>query len=693
MEGERRVVCITCTRSVLRDRNRHHLTRDYLEDNPGFTEYVMERININEMALNQVQYMCHRCWVAGRRQQARFEQEQNQELGNPEQPTMQPTSVPTYRRVANTARHCLFRGCINQELHRVSSFIKVLLLVDYSVYVPENARICAHHINSNDWSSLYENGETIFTPDQLKDMIDTLRAAYKHKTNIDFDNVNNISPEDLFYLTGLTHQQFSTILSETPSLLAQCKRPKTALGVYLLKLRSGEPNTRIASQIGVSRKTIGVLLKTARNCLTQDFVVRHLGFNHISRNDIIAHSLAVPSYLYSNPLNPVAIVLCDGSYIYVQKSKNFLFQKKTYSLHKYKNLLKPFLITCPDGYIIDICGPYAATKTDAQIMSDIMNDTTSPVHIVLQTDDVFILDRGFRDSIPEIESAGYVAHMPPSKDRHATQLTDIQANKSRQITIVRWVIEVINGWFKRDYKIFRHTLINKTLPHVFTDFRIAGALINAFRQPLTDNEHAQAFIGIIAQRINEHNILGNYVVTENINRQRAVFTTMTATLIPFPQCYCKASMKQLQYEINIKLNNDGMPEEANCECAAGEGNEAHFFNGHGDDAPSGVIKWQSASPLTEEDVILFSLGTYHLKLARSYVAEHLRGGDGLYNIEVSSSPSPSMAEHGLVTENCSLIRGRILSRHVSNKIYYTYILLKENIQGREAIAAYYCSCM
>ncbi|XP_045778139.1 uncharacterized protein LOC123876056 [Maniola jurtina] len=188
MEGERRVVCITCTRSVLRDRNRHHLTRDYLEDNPGFTEYVMERININEMALNQVQYMCHRCWVAGRRQQARFEQEQNQELGNPEQPTMQPTSVPTYRRVANTARHCLFRGCINQELHRVSSFIKVLLLVDYSVYVPENARICAHHINSNDWSSLYENGETIFTPDQLKDMIDTLRAAYKHKTNIDFDN-------------------------------------------------------------------------------------------------------------------------------------------------------------------------------------------------------------------------------------------------------------------------------------------------------------------------------------------------------------------------------------------------------------------------------------------------------------------------------------------------------------------------
>lgn len=193
-------------------------------------------------------------------------------------------------------------------------------------------------------------------------------------------------------------------------------------------------------------------------------------------------------------------------------------------------------------------------KTDAQIMSEIINDQTSPLHILLQTDDVFILDRGFRDSIPDIESAGYVAHMPPSKDRHATQLTDIQANKSRQVTMVRWVIEVINGWFKRYYKIFRHTIINKTLPHVFEDFRIAEALINAFRQRLTDNKHAHAFISIIAQRITEPDRLGNYVVAENMNRKRAAFSSMTAPSIPFPQ-------------------------------------------------------------LPEEDIILFSLGTYHLKLA------------------------------------------------------------------------------
>lgn len=586
------------------------------------------------MTFSEVQYMCYRCWVAGRRQQARFEEEQNNQEEQASSEQLHPTSVPTYKRVANTARHCLFRGCVNGQLHRVSRYLKVLLLVENSVYVPEMARICTDHISSNDWSSLYDNGETIFAPDHLKDMIDTLRDAYKNKNSLDFDHVNNISPEDLHHLIGFTHLQFETILNETPSLSDQCQKPKTALGVYLLKLRSGEPNVRIASQIGVSRKTIGVLLKMARNCLMQDFVVRHLGFNHISRDQIIAHSLAVPSSIYSNPTNPVAIVLCDGSYIYIQKSKNFLFQKKTYSLHKYKNLLKPFLITCPDGYIIDISGPYAATTSDAQIMSDIMNDQTAPAHTLLQANDVFVLDRGFRDSIRDIESAGYEPHMPPSKDRDATQLTDMQANKSRLITIVRWVIEVINGWFKRDFKIFRHTIINKTLPQVFEDFRIAGALLNAFRQPLRDSAHADAFIDIISQRMNEPNRLGNYVVAENVNRQRVAFTTISdiSLNIPFPQ-------------------------------------------------------------LTEEDVILFSLGTYHMKLARSYVAEHLRGDDGIYNIDVSFSPSPSMLQYGLSTENSSLLRGRILSRHISNKIYYTYLLIQTNVQGREAIKACYCSCM
>lgn len=67
----------------------------------------------------------------------------------------------------------------------------------------------------------------------------------------------------------------------------------------------------------------------------------------------------------------------------------------TYSLHKYKNLLKPFLLVTPDGYIVDCFGPYKATTSDADIMKSLFSN--SPLRQYFQNNDIFILDRGFRD--------------------------------------------------------------------------------------------------------------------------------------------------------------------------------------------------------------------------------------------------------------------------------------------------------
>lgn len=125
-----------------------------------------------------------------------------------------------------------------------------------------------------------------------------------------------------------------------------------------------------------------------------------LGYDHINRDEIISHNTNIATALHGDSK---AIILFDGTFIYIQKSKNFLFKKITYSLHKFKNFLKPFLLVCTDGYIIDILEPYSARTSDAQIMKNIMNDIYSPNYYVLQENDTFILDRGFRDSIPAIE--------------------------------------------------------------------------------------------------------------------------------------------------------------------------------------------------------------------------------------------------------------------------------------------------
>ncbi|KAJ8707214.1 hypothetical protein PYW08_011348 [Mythimna loreyi] len=120
--------------------------------------------------------------------------------------------------------------------------------------------------------------------------------------------------------------------------------------------------------------------------------------------------------------------------------------------------------------------------------------------------------------------------------------------------------------------MFRTVLFNKSLPHFFTDFRIAEALLNTYREPFHDSVYATEFVERISHRIHVNNDLGSYVVAENVNRQRVAFRTLIDESInmPFPE-------------------------------------------------------------LSNEDIILFSLRTYHLKLAASYVSEHLR--DGVYNID------------------------------------------------------------
>lgn len=69
------------------------------------------------------------------------------------------------------------------------------------------------------------------------------------------------------------------------------------------------------------------------------FVPQHLGYDHITREEVIARCLAIPNALFGNPDAPIrdrrAIVIVDGTYIYLQRSSNYYFQRKSYSLQSF----------------------------------------------------------------------------------------------------------------------------------------------------------------------------------------------------------------------------------------------------------------------------------------------------------------------------------------------------------------------
>lgn len=56
------------------------------------------------------------------------------------------------------------------------------------------------------------------------------------------------------------------------------------------------------------------------------------------------------------------------------------------------------MIFACNGYTVDFHGPCKANTLDAEVMQSLFQDG-SPLRSYFSDDDVFILDRGFRDSI------------------------------------------------------------------------------------------------------------------------------------------------------------------------------------------------------------------------------------------------------------------------------------------------------
>lgn len=355
-----------------------------------------------------------------------------------------------------------------------------------------------------------------FTALQIEDLCSLLKSSANQCYSI--ENIIQNNSVLCKYWLGFTYYQFEQLLNEIPAISERVKSPKRSLAMFLMKLRTGDSNERIASLFNVASSTVFNNLNIVRQCFDEQFIQLHLGTITLCIQQVAQYNLIIPNGLFGNPnMDPEfmpAIVICDGTYIYIQKSSNYLYQKQTYSLHKFRNLVKPFLLVCCNGYILDVFGPYPATESDTSIMIRLFSDN-SPLRTFFREDDVFILDRGFRDAIPFLQQKGYNAHMPESKQAGENQLSTLAANKSRCVTLCRWVVEVVNGIFKRDFKLFRQEYFTTASSHLMLDFKIAAALINRFRPLIRDNFYAQQILAIAQARRNIPNDLASFVDMNN----------------------------------------------------------------------------------------------------------------------------------------------------------------------------------
>ena len=129
------------------------------------------------------------------------------------------------------------------------------------------------------------------------------------------------------------------------------------------------------------------------------------------------------------------LLIYDSKYTRHTKSTNNDYQRKSFSGQKKVSLCKPFPICTINGYVVDMLGPYLANQNDADIMKTIIEDPNGLCKFS-RMNDVFVLDRGFRDVVKNLEEKNFKVLIPALKGKRK-QLSTGESNQSRFVTKIR----------------------------------------------------------------------------------------------------------------------------------------------------------------------------------------------------------------------------------------------------------------
>lgn len=512
-------------------------------------------------------------------------------------------------------------------------------MTKYNIFIPKYSRACPTHNVADIWSNATIGMYNNYSIEQIEDMLQLLldKKVRSATTNTPIE-----TDDDIQRLIGLNEDQFECLYLMLSSLhakyLGREKTARCALKAYLMRLRTSNTYEQISRHLGITRLTLRKMLENARNSLVEDIVSQYLGFENISRDDLLSNNTTMAQKLLCEDNDQKVVTIWDGTYIFCNKSINQHIQRTTYSGQKSRNLVKPMVCVTPNGYYVDIFGPYGATKNDATIMSHVMENHSAAIFNKLRAGDVIVLDRGFRDCQNMLESKGLVVKMPEfvRKDDNTSQLTTAKANRSRLVTANRFVIETRNGNIKSIWKSFDTRWNAYDLSHMMEDYRIGATLINLFYNKIIPNStDAEEIATTMLQRLEHANKLSKIVQTNQFQRQIKHFEEGDVDTVIFPR-------------------------------------------------------------LNYEDLKKISLGNYQVAQMNPYVVEHLRSNEDQFKFYVAPQPIVSMFFRDIISsqniENPILLLTILRSRFRNSGKYQTFVLADQAKNGIEGIIEYCCDC-
>jgi hypothetical protein len=214
----------------------------------------------------------------------------------------------------------------------ISEMDRDLIFIKSNIFIPPGSRCCDEHTfkgrlrpGAFDQVRPYKITNTSFSSTDVIIWFDLFRNHYNSFRYFDFDLPFTMSEVDCYNLTGISKLNFEhliQLLGDSNINYSSNRSLRNAVGLFLTKLRLGVSNKVLTTIFQFSNsKAVSRTLTAVRQAMLLNFVPHYLGFDHVSRQDVInKHSSPLAQRLLSEKPDTVVLVI-DGTYLYVQVCK------------------------------------------------------------------------------------------------------------------------------------------------------------------------------------------------------------------------------------------------------------------------------------------------------------------------------------------------------------------------------------
>ncbi|CAF3389448.1 unnamed protein product [Rotaria socialis] len=257
-------------------------------------------------------------------------------------------------RCTKSHRSCIVCELSDETCKVLSKQQRTLIFVKRGIFISEDARCCPSHIYNKqlNFDSLCQIRGThfdklVFDANRLEEIIADFRLIVDNLKTFDFDDPYSLSDMDYYNITGLHKDEFDIVVDSVVSMReSRIRSKRTTTALFCAKMRLGLSNSVLSTMFHIKDdKVVSRIIHQVTEALMKNFVPKHTGFRHVSRQTVLEQHQTLKANMLLTSNNQQVVVVMDGTYLYLQKSANNELQRRNYSTHKHRHLIKPMIIT------------------------------------------------------------------------------------------------------------------------------------------------------------------------------------------------------------------------------------------------------------------------------------------------------------------------------------------------------------